>query len=372
MANGNIEEIAQPTSSSIEEVLKPIPLGPLPERPLVSVLISSYNYEKYVPEALDSLITQTYANWEAIICDDGSTDGSRCLIERYAARDARIRYVFQPNGGQSSALNAAYDQSRGEIISLLDADDMFSATKLEKSVAILRNSPCAGFAIHPVTPVSARGGVIAGQLPAVPTRGWVAHEALRNGGMTNGLPPCSGLTFRREVTELLFPIPVRLRRGSDGYLMGTALMITAVAAVTEPLALYRLHGNNFSGGRCPTPGDVRNNLADYRGSADAQVEFLRNYYGDAISQRLDPCASVGYRTQALAYYLLTGSLPVSDAGQNPAQLIRSLPTKPMRMAWRLLLALPRSMSSPLFTIWQGKYPGKKFLRPLASIARLRT
>jgi hypothetical protein len=154
--------------------------------------------------------------------------------------------------------------------------------------------------------------------------------------------------------------------------MRTALMITEVAAVAEPLALYRLHGKNFSGGTCPTPGDVWNNLADCRAGADTQIEFLRNYYGDAISQQLDPCASFGYRTHALAYYLLTGSLPTSDAGLNPAQIICSLPTKPMRIAWRTLLALPRCVSSPLFTVWQGKYPGKKFLRPLARIVKLRT
>ncbi len=363
--------MTHPTPLSIDEALKPIPLVPLLERPLVSVLISNYNYEKYLPEAFDSLIGQTYGNWEAVVCDDGSTDASRCVIARYVARDARIRYVFQPNGGQSSAVNTAYDQSCGAIICLLDSDDVFLPTKLEKSVAVLRNSPAAGFAIHPVTPVSARGRVIAGQIPPVPAQGWVAREALRKGGIVSGLPPCSGLTFRREVTDLLFPIPVRLRRGSDGYLMRTALMITEVAAVAEPLALYRLHGKNFSGGTCPTPGDLGNNLADCRAGADTQVEFLRSYYGDAISQQIDPRASFGYWTHVLAYYLLTGSLPTSDAGLNPAQIIRLLPARPIRIAWRMLLALPRSVSSPLFTVWQGKYPGKELLRPLARLANLR-
>lgn len=358
-------------TATIEGLLRPIPLGPLAERPLVSILIPNYNYEKYLPEALDSLIAQIYDNWEAVICDDGSTDGSRRLIERYAALDARIRYVFKPNAGVSSALNTAYAHSRGEVISLLDADDVFSPAKLEKSVAVLRESPRAGFAIHPVTPVSACGGVIGGQIPTVPAQGWVAHDALSNGGVVTGLPPCSGLTFRREVTDLLFPIPARLRCGSDGYLMRTAQMITAVAAVAEPLALYRLHGNNVSGSICPTPGNLRKSLADYRAVADAQVEFLRNYYGDAITQRLDPCASLDQRACVLTYYLLTGSLPPSDAGQDPAQIIRLLPTKPMRMAWRILLALPRSVSLPLFTVWQAKYPGKEFLRPLARIAKLR-
>jgi hypothetical protein len=364
--------MTQPTSPSIEDVLKPISLGPLTERPLVSVLIPSYNHEKYLSEAIDSLIGQTYGNWEAVICDDGSADGSRCLIERYAARDARIQYVFQPNGGQSSALNTAYDRSRGEIISLLDSDDVFLPTKLEKCVALLRNSPCAGFAIHPVTPVSARGKVIGAQFPAVPAQGWVLHEALGNGGEVPGLPLSVGLTFRREVTDVLFPIPVRLRCCPDGYLMRTAPMITVVAAVAEPLALWRLHGKNAGGTTHPTPTNLRKNLAYYCGVADTQIEFLRNRYGETISKQLDPCASFGYRTSVLAYYLLTGSLPPSGAGQNPAQIVGLLPTRPMRMAWRMLLALPRSVSSPLFTVWTAQYPGKKFLRPLARFAKLKT
>jgi len=363
MAKHHVEEIAQ--------LLRPIGLTPLPVNPLVSVLTPNYNYACYIGEAIESVLKQSYQNFEVIVCDDGSTDGSRNLIERYATRDSRIRYVFQRNGGVSSALNAAYDQSRGEVISLLDADDVFSSTKLERSVAILRHSPSAGIAIHPVTPISASGKVIGGQIPHVPAQGWVAPEALRNGGTVAGLPPCSGLTFRREITDLLFPIPVRLRCGSDGYLMRTAQMITAVAAVAEPLALYRLHGNNVTGATCPTPANLRKSLADYRAVADAQVDFLQDYYGDTTSQHLDPRDSFYYRIAVLAYYLLTGSLPPSGSEQNPAQLIRLLPTKPMRIVWRVLLALPRSVSSALFTVWWAQYPGKRFLRPLAKLARLK-
>lgn len=363
--------MAVSSDQTIEELLHPIPLEPLTERPLVSVLIANYNYEKYLPEALDSLIAQTYGNWEAVVCDDGSTDGSRRLIERYAARDARIRYVFQPNGGVSSALNSAYGQSRGEIISLLDADDVFSATKLEKSVAILRNSPSAGLAIHPLTPVSAGCKVIGKQIPAALAHGWVAHEALKSGGTVTGLPPCSGLTFRREVTNLLFPIPVRLRCGSDGYLVRAALMITCVGPVAESLALYRLHGKNITGATRATPANLRKNLADFLAVASAQIEFVRSRYGDAISQRLDPCASFYYRSAGLTYYLLTGLLPPSGAGLNPEQAIQMFPTKPLRLVWRMLLAMPRFLSSPLFTVWQSPYPGKKFIRPLARLAKLK-
>jgi glycosyltransferase involved in cell wall biosynthesis len=358
------------SSLSITEIFKPVPLTPLPERPLVSVLISNHNYEEFLPRAIESVIAQTYGNWEAIICDDGSTDGSRSLIERYAARDARIRHVFQLNGGQSSALNAAYYLSRGQVICLLDADDEFVAAKIERSVATFRQSLSAGYVIHPVIPISANGKVIGGKLPAVLANGWVADKVLRTGGEVIGLPPTSGLTFRREIAEELFPIPVRLLRCSDGYLNRTAPFVTQIASIGEPLALYRLHGKNSFGTIRRTPASVEHSLSDYWLTVGILVEFLRRRYGEAIANELDPRVSLSYREKVLAYYVLTGSMPQSALGEDPAQIINSLPTKSFRMAWRILLALPRRVSSFAFFIWQAKYPGKKLLRPLAMAARL--
>src|SRR5712671_5414891 len=110
--------------------LKPVQLDPLPEQPLVSILISSYNYGEYLGDAIESALQQTYDKLEIIICDDGSTDGSPRIIERYRTLDQRIRVIYQANGGQALALNTAFDISTGEIICLLDADDVFMADKV--------------------------------------------------------------------------------------------------------------------------------------------------------------------------------------------------------------------------------------------------
>jgi hypothetical protein len=252
----------------------------------------------------------------------------------------------------------------------LDADDEFVAAKIERSVAILRLSVSSGCAIHPVIPISADGKVIGGKLPSALANGWVADEALRTGGEVNGLPPTSGLTFRREIAEELFPIPARLVRCSDGYLKRTAPIITPIAALTEPLALYRLHSKNSFGAIRRTPENVESSLKDYWLTVGTQVEFLRTRYGETVANELDPRASISYREKILAYYLLTGSMPQSALGEDLAQLISSLPTKSVRVAWRILLALPRRVSSLAFVIWQAKYPGKKLLRPLARAVRL--
>ena len=350
-------------------MFKPISLTPLPERPLVSVLISNHNYEEFLPLAIESVIAQTYDYWEVVICDDGSTDGSRSLIERYSASDERIRHVFQLNGGQSSALNSAYYMSRGHILCLLDSDDQFLPTKIEKAVALLQRSASAGCAIHPVVPISADGKVIGGKLPAVLANGWVAEAVLRAGGEATGMPPASGLIFRREIAKELFPIPARLVRCSDGYLNRTVPFVTPIASSDEPLALYRLHGKNSFGTIRRTPASVEHSLTDYWLTVGTQVQFLRNRYGDTTADELNPRKTLSYREKVLAYYLLAGSMPQSSFGETPAQIINSLP-KSFRMAWRILLALPRRMSSLVFFIWQAKYPGKNLLRPLARAARL--
>lgn len=108
---------------------------------LVSIIIPCYNYGWLLPETLDSLLAQTYTNWECIIIDDGSTDDSRNVAETYVSHDARFRYVYQSNKGMSVARNRGLDEARGEYIQLLDADDLLVPHKLERQVRFLDAHP---------------------------------------------------------------------------------------------------------------------------------------------------------------------------------------------------------------------------------------
>ena len=105
--------------------------SPSRELPLVSIIITSYNYEKFLPRAIDSALQQTYPKKEVIVVDDGSTDNSPQIITRYGDL---IRPVFQENRGRSFATNVGFLASRGEIIFFLDADDIFSPHKVETMV----------------------------------------------------------------------------------------------------------------------------------------------------------------------------------------------------------------------------------------------
>ena len=113
------------------------------ERPKVSVIIPTYNRKGLVPEAIDSVIAQTYKDFEVIVIDDGSTDGTgKMLEEKYGDK---IGYFYKENGGCASARNYGIRMARGEYISFLDSDDWYTPEKLEDQVRILDNNPQYGF-----------------------------------------------------------------------------------------------------------------------------------------------------------------------------------------------------------------------------------
>jgi glycosyltransferase involved in cell wall biosynthesis len=104
-------------------------------RPMVSIVIDNYNYEPFIGNAIESALRQIYPRVEVIVVDDGSTDGSRRVIDRY--RD-RVVAVEQANGGQAAAVNAGFAASRGDLIMFLDADDELRPQAAERVVRHLR------------------------------------------------------------------------------------------------------------------------------------------------------------------------------------------------------------------------------------------
>jgi glycosyltransferase involved in cell wall biosynthesis len=100
----------------------------------------AFNGENFIQQAIESVISQTYPNWELIIVDDGSTDATAGMIHRYSD-EARIRSVYQENKGQASALNHGLDLAVGEFVTTLDTDDWFTSNSLLDRVNYLKNHP---------------------------------------------------------------------------------------------------------------------------------------------------------------------------------------------------------------------------------------
>ena len=99
--------------------------------PLISIIVPVYKVEKYLAACLDSLLAQTYQNFELIVVNDGSPDGCWQIMQRYAAQDARVRIFRKENGGVSSARNFGLDAARGEYIGFVDSDDLVLPQYLE-------------------------------------------------------------------------------------------------------------------------------------------------------------------------------------------------------------------------------------------------
>ncbi len=217
----------------------------LEKEPFVSVIIANYNYEVYIKEAIQSVLDQTYSNFEIVICDDGSTDESIKSIKSFS--DKRIKLIVQENGGMASALNSAYKNSHGSILCFLDADDYFGKTKIETVVENFKKSGQTGFVVHRVMRVNEYGeeqGILPlfSKLP----NGYLAKELLRNGGIIKELPPCSGLSLRREIAELLFPLNESFKTSADAIIQRIAPLITPIYYIKQYLSYYRLHNNNIT------------------------------------------------------------------------------------------------------------------------------
>lgn len=180
--------------------------------PLVSVMMPAFNVQDFLPAALDSLIAQSYRNWEAVVVDDGSTDETARVLRDYADRDSRIRPVFSAHGGRGVARNTSLQHCRGDFIAMLDSDDLALPDRFEKQVRFLIERPefgavsgqCVSFAGEPVVDMS--------KLMPWPTDPDEISDSLKAGRMRilNGAS-----MLRRGVFERFGGYRVELRRAQD-------------------------------------------------------------------------------------------------------------------------------------------------------------
>jgi glycosyltransferase involved in cell wall biosynthesis len=276
--------------------LKPIVLRPLSQRPLVSILMSNFNYARDLDEAIGSALNQTYRNIELIICDDGSTDNSVSVIERYERRDSRVHLIRKANGGQASGFNAAFAASQGELVALLDSDDCFLPHKIDKIVANFQAHPDAGFGLHRVIRMTAdrrRRGVWPMSAPLA--SGWYGSSLLQEGGIMPYMPPTSGLSFHRDVAELMFPLSCEpiLVACPDQLITRLAPLLTKVTRVDEALSEYRLHGENQYGPSHASAASFKRELDYCDVLWKAQRHFLMTIDSE-LGRQLQPLDVNGY------------------------------------------------------------------------------
>ena len=116
----------------------------------LSIIVPVYNVEEYITECIDSILAQTYKDWELILVDDGSTDNSGKICEEYALKDSRIKVIHKENGGLSSARNSGLDIAKGEYITFIDGDDFISPDTIEENINILESQKGIDIIQYPV------------------------------------------------------------------------------------------------------------------------------------------------------------------------------------------------------------------------------
>ncbi|WP_414622889.1 glycosyltransferase family 2 protein [Calothrix sp. CCY 0018] len=269
------------------DILKPIQLSALPAKPLVSVLIPNYNYAEYIGQTLESVLCQSYPHFEIIVCDDGSTDNSCEIIESYIDKDARIKLIRQKNQKVAVALNTAYWKSKGEIICILDADDIWIKQKLQRVVEGFQSQDRCGFFIHNVIEVDSKGASIKGRpMFTKMAAGWMGVYALANGGYVDNIPPASALSFRRDVTNLIFPLNEVMVRNTDSLIYRLAPLITSIGSTTEVLSQFRLHGANTSSVTLLSAECIKRGQESAFLVHQEQKKLLQKIYGSQMAHKL--------------------------------------------------------------------------------------
>ncbi len=261
--------------------------------PRVSVVIPTYNRENYITETIESVLAQTYRDFEIIVVDDGSTDNTRQAVGTFRD-DSRVNYIYQENQGVSAARNTAIRASRGEYIAILDSDDIWLKDALEKRVEVLDKYPGVG--------------LVFGQSRLMDADGTVYR--VRGSSFMNS----SGIVDRTaQIKELLFGCNIlpsaSMIRGScfdevgvfhndltfaeDRLLFIRLTKRYQVAYISEPLVKYRIH-----------PGSLQFN-ADPRTVEKAYALMLHEVFDDpALASRFASWKSqiYGYAYRRVAAY----------------------------------------------------------------------
>ncbi len=203
----------------------------------VSVVIPCYNHAQFLAEAIESVLAQSYSNFEIIVVDDGSTDDTAEVVRRYSV----VCYVYQENAGLSSARNTGLRESRGEFLVFLDADDRLLPEALEIGVSCLRQHPECAFASG-----HCRLIVVDGSLLAKPEQLNVARDHYLELLRGNYIWCPGSVIYKRSTFNIVKGFDTSLRAAEDYDLYLRITRDSPVFCHNQFVADYRLHGSSMS------------------------------------------------------------------------------------------------------------------------------
>lgn len=203
--------------------------------PEVTIVMPAYNAEAYIGETIDSLLQQSFSNFELLVIDDGSTDATADRVKPFL-KDGRVRYIAQANQGPSSARNVGIRMARGKYITCMDADDLSSAERLEKQLAFLNENPDVGVC---GTWARTMGAQVRDMCPPIEDR------AIRAQMLFDNCFIHSSVMMRAAILEQVDPV-YRAMLAEDYDLWDRLSKLTRMHNIPEKLILYRMHAAQAS------------------------------------------------------------------------------------------------------------------------------
>ncbi len=276
----------------------------------VSVIIPNYNYARFLPAAVESVLAQTYTNVEVIVVDDGSTDDSLAVLSRY---NDNIRLVEQENAGVCIARNRGVKESSGELVAFLDADDVWLPEKLEKQIEAYGSDPNTGLIHVGVQDIDAEGGLLEHHVNGL--SGWVADEILMFRGPVI-LGGGSGFMVPKELFHKAGGFDPQLSTSADWDFCYRVSRLAKTKFIADILLKYRLHGANMHGNIPRMELEMLLAFEKAFAEDDAEVQRLRR------------------RAYGNLHRVLAGSyLHAGDYGQFLRHSVKSLVHRPAGIAY---------------------------------------
>lgn len=208
----------------------------------ISIIISSYNYELYIGQAIDSALAVKWPDVEVIVVDDGSTDGSPEIIRSYSER---IISVFQTNAGRVNACNTGFSLATGDMVLFLDSDDVLSPDIVQEAMKVW--SPDVSKIQFQMALIDANGAAIGQIKPSFAIK--PQNKQIRRWFFNTGAYPASigsGNLYTKKFLSEIFPLDKNIWDSSDSCCLAAAPVYGPVETVVKPLVYYRVHGKNAS------------------------------------------------------------------------------------------------------------------------------
>ncbi len=226
------------------------PAAPSGANPLFSFVLICWNHERFVADTLQSISSQDYPNWECLAIDNGSTDGSRSLIERHVTGDSRFRLLARPeNHGQLAAALDALDRISGEFVCIVDSDDLLFPNFASAHVAArLAEHHRSGVSSGRIVEIDSGGAVLSGAIrPFVNTPACGQRKKAAAATFRAPLNPGTSNVFARSdllLARLLAPDRLEAPQAADNLFFRAAHMMGGSLLIETPLSAYRITGTN--------------------------------------------------------------------------------------------------------------------------------